>query len=171
MSRIRGSDTIPEKRLRSTLWQRGMRYRVNYKTPAGRADLVFLRRKLAIFVDGCFWHGCPEHYTSPRSRRDFWGTKLRQNVERDRRQTLKLEDAGWMVLRFWEHEIWQDLDSVVRVVVAVLDRGEASSHLNWRVLEVECLDKETDLEARTLTELRTIQRDRVEQRVRSTRKW
>lgn len=85
MSRIRGRDTKPEVSLRRLLWSRGCRYRVHFKTPAGRADLAFVGKKVAIFVDGCFWHGCPEHSVAPRSSRPFWEGKLRANVHRDQR--------------------------------------------------------------------------------------
>jgi DNA mismatch endonuclease (patch repair protein) len=69
-----------------------------------RADIAFPRRRLAVFVDGCFWHRCPEHGTSPKANHDFWKAKLDRNVERDRESDAALEAAGWTVLRFWEHE-------------------------------------------------------------------
>src|SRR5689334_1387580 len=98
MSRIRGSNTSPERLLRLALWRRGYRYRLHARTPVGAPDIVFGRRKVAVFVDGCFWHGCPEHYVRPRTRNAFWDAKLDENFKRDRRQTLALIQAGWRVL-------------------------------------------------------------------------
>ena len=105
MARIHSSDTRPEVILRHALWRAGLRYRLNAKTPSGRADLVFRRGQLAVFVDGCFWHGCPDHYVRPRNREHFWAKKLRENVARDRRQTVTLEALGWRVYRIWEHDV------------------------------------------------------------------
>ena len=68
------------------------------------ADVVFPRERLAVFIDGCFWHGCPEHATRPAANRDWWATKLDRNVERDAQNDLRLREAGWVVLRIWEHE-------------------------------------------------------------------
>ena len=104
MSRIRGSDTTPELLLRQRLWSDGLRYRLKYKVPAGRPDLVFPGARVVVFMDGCFWHGCPDHYVRPSSRSTFWAQKLAENVERDQRQTRELEAAGWRVIRIWEHE-------------------------------------------------------------------
>src|SRR3954451_11742190 len=87
----------------------------------GRPDIVFGRAQLAVFVDGCFWHGCPEHGEMPASNREFWETKIGGNRDRDRRQTAALEDAGWTVLRIWEHESLND--ALSRVVARV--RGPA----------------------------------------------
>lgn len=122
MSRIRSRDTKPELILRQALWRRGLRYRVNFKTPAGRADLAFPARSVAVFVDGCFWHGCPEHYVKPRNDASFWKSKLQENVARDERQTYWLEHNGWCVLRFWEHEVYVDLARVVGVVCDAVGR-------------------------------------------------
>ena len=69
-----------------------------------RADIVFTRRKIAIFIDGCFWHGCPLHYVQPKTNAQYWWPKIERNIERDRENTRRLGDAGWTVARFWEHE-------------------------------------------------------------------
>ena len=101
-------DTRPERALRSELHRRGLRFRVDYPVPvegrSPRADIAFTRKRLAVFVDGCFWHGCPEHSQRPRANSDYWGPKLARNIERDRDQTARLEAAGWRVIRIWEHE-------------------------------------------------------------------
>jgi len=119
MSRIRGTNTQPELLLRRALWKKGLRYRLHSKIEGIRPDIVFKARKLVIFVDGCFWHGCPLHYVRPRSKCEFWAGKLRDNTVRDQVQTLCLIEGGWTVLRFWEHEIKAGLEQVVTSVLNV----------------------------------------------------
>src|ERR1700682_6168645 len=113
MARIRGKNTGPERSLRSALWSTGLRYRIHPETPVGTPDIVLPGKRVAVFIDGCFWHGCPLHYVRPRSRTDHWIARLRGNVERDRRQTLELEALGWSVLRVWEHDVHEALSEVV----------------------------------------------------------
>nr|WP_268912063.1 very short patch repair endonuclease [Leucobacter soli] len=100
-------DTRPELVLRSELHRRGRRFRVDYaplpERKRRRADIVFTRRRVAVFVDGCFWHGCPEHATYPKSNADYWLPKLARNIERDRETDAELEERGWAVVRVWEH--------------------------------------------------------------------
>ena len=108
MQANRSRDTGPELALRRELHRLGLRYRVDVRPiPAlpRRADIVFSRSKVAVFVDGCFWHGCPDHGTLPKSNVEFWKAKLARNVERDRESDQALLDAGWQVLRVWEHDI------------------------------------------------------------------
>ncbi|MEA2165547.1 MAG: mismatch endonuclease, patch repair protein [Thermoanaerobaculia bacterium] len=110
MSRIKATNTKPEIVLRKLLWLTGLRgYRLHLRLP-GRPDIAFTRKKVAVFVDGCFWHSCPHcgDGRSPTSNTGYWSEKLRQNRERDARNTLKLEAAGWKVIRFWEHELTRD---------------------------------------------------------------
>lgn len=104
MSRIRGRDTSPEVRLRKALWKLGFRYSTK-STLAGRPDLVFPRYRTVLFIDGCFWHRCPQHFTRPRSNGDFWKRKIAGNVKRDRYVDRKLNRLGWRVLRVWEHDV------------------------------------------------------------------
>jgi DNA mismatch endonuclease (patch repair protein) len=108
MVRQRRSDTAPEVALRRELHRRGLRYRVNYQLPLPgvrrRADIAFTGRKIAVFVDGCYWHACPVHATWPNASADWWRTKLEDNVRRDRDTDRRLADAGWLSLRIWEHE-------------------------------------------------------------------
>jgi DNA mismatch endonuclease (patch repair protein) len=100
-------DTLPELRVRQMVHAAGLRYRVDYPPLAHnrrlRADLVFTRSKVAVFIDGCFWHGCPQHYVASRTNTDYWGPKIRANAERDARNTALLQAEGWTVLRFWSH--------------------------------------------------------------------
>ena len=103
----RSRDTKPELRVRRLLHARGLRYKVAKRPiPALRrtADLVFSGPRVAVFIDGCYWHGCPEHFTMPTTNSDYWSTKIGRNQARDRETTSRLEDRGWLVLRFWEHE-------------------------------------------------------------------
>lgn len=108
MSRIRGRDTKPEVMLRITLWKRGLRYRIHSSLP-GRPDIVFPARKIAIFVDGCFWHRCPQHWKAPETNAEFWEQKILANQLRDVRVNRELEEAGWRVFRVWEHDVRQSL--------------------------------------------------------------
>ena len=103
----RSSDTRPEVALRSALHRRGLRFRKHHAPVSGvraRADVVFVAARVAVFVDGCFWHRCPLHGTRPRVNAAWWQAKLDRNVERDRRVERALADAGWAVVRVWEHE-------------------------------------------------------------------
>ncbi|MEU0308184.1 MULTISPECIES: very short patch repair endonuclease [Streptomyces] len=103
----RNRDTSPERALRSLVHAAGLRYRVAAKPlPKMRrtADLVFRPTRVAVFVDGCFWHGCPEHFVPPKTNPDYWREKIGRNVKRDRDTDARLEEAGWLVLRFWEHD-------------------------------------------------------------------
>jgi DNA mismatch endonuclease, patch repair protein len=120
MSRIRSANTTPELRLRRALWAAGLRYRIRSDLP-GKPDLVFPGARIALFVDGCFWHRCPVHSADPKTNAEFWRRKLESNVARDRKVDQVLADMGWRVLRFWEHEVRGELD---RVVAAVRDAKE-----------------------------------------------
>lgn len=172
MSRIRGTDTGPEMRLRRRLWADGFRYRLQYKTPGGKPDLAFPGPQVAVFVDGCFWHGCPEHYVRPRNRPDFWSQKLRENLSRDRRQTAALETAGWNVCRFWEHQVWVDLDAVVETIQSALSSEVAPPREpRWHVVEVVPLDPCGDREQRVMEALRDPTLTRYVVQERSTAKW
>lgn len=119
----RSRDTSPELAVRSALHRRGLRYRVHFApVPALRCrpDIVFTRARVAVFVDGCFWHRCPLHSTNPTANGPWWREKLDANVERDRRNDRALAAAGWLVLRFWEHE---DPTNVADGVQKVLEDG------------------------------------------------
>ncbi|MDV2477629.1 very short patch repair endonuclease [Rhodococcus zopfii] len=107
MSRQRRRDTAPEVALRRELHRRGARFFVDRAPLPGlrrRADLVFPRRRVAVYVDGCFWHRCPVHATDPKNNAEWWAAKLAGNVSRDRDTDARLAAAGWTVVRVWEHE-------------------------------------------------------------------
>lgn len=107
MSAIRGKNTKPELLLRKALWRNGYRYRLKNSLP-GKPDIVFPSECIAVFVDGCFWHGCPEHYQKPETNAHFWREKIKKNKQRDKRVNAALKAEGWRVLRFWEHEVRSD---------------------------------------------------------------
>jgi DNA mismatch endonuclease, patch repair protein len=117
----RRSDTKPEIALRSELHRRGWRFRVDFPVRTRRRivrpDIVFTRRRTAVFIDGCFWHCCPDHGTVPKSNADYWAPKLRRNVERDRETDQLLEAAGWTIVRVWEHEEWASAADRVEAVL------------------------------------------------------
>jgi DNA mismatch endonuclease (patch repair protein) len=108
MKANRSADTGPELALRSELHRRGLRFRKNLllrlDNERVRPDVVFTRAKVAVFIDGCFWHCCPDHGQIPKANRSYWAPKLARNVERDRRNDAALERDGWEVLRFFEHD-------------------------------------------------------------------
>lgn len=124
MSRIKGRDTGPELSLRRSVWALGLRYRLQYRIGRVRPDLVFIGAQLAVFVDGCFWHGCPLHSTMPKNNRDFWEQKLKRNRERDVENTQRLEADGWRVLRLWEHEIKASSTDCARRIAVMLGKTE-----------------------------------------------
>ncbi len=127
MSRIRSRDTKPEIRLRKLLWLCNLRgYRLRTRLP-GRPDVVYRRARIAIFVDGCFWHGCPHcnDGRQPESNTNYWSAKLAANRNRDVRRTLELEALGWRVVRFWEHEVIRSGETCVKRIEELLADGSS----------------------------------------------
>jgi DNA mismatch endonuclease, patch repair protein len=124
MQANRRRDTAPELAVRRLIHAAGLRYRVDAKPIATlnrRADLVFRRAKVAVFVDGCYWHGCPRHGTAAAVNREYWSSKIARNRARDRETDRLLGEEGWRVLRFWEHEEPRAVSAeVIRAVRAVL---------------------------------------------------
>ena len=123
-------DTGPELALRRELHRRGLRYRVEVRLPElprRRMDIVFTRARLVVLVDGCFWHGCPQHATSARANAEYWAAKLQANLIRDRDTDQQLTAAGWTVLRVWEHEEPVDAANRVEGLLPRRSRGEPRS--------------------------------------------
>ncbi|MEU3740292.1 very short patch repair endonuclease [Streptomyces sp. NPDC032198] len=123
MQAIRSRDTKPERLIRRLLHSQGLRYRVAAKPLPGlrrTADIVFRPAKLAVFVDGCYWHGCPQHYVPPKTNSGYWSDKVTRNVTRDRDTDERLREAGWTVLRFWEHESPDDCALTIAAAVSRL---------------------------------------------------
>jgi DNA mismatch endonuclease, patch repair protein len=116
MSQIKGKNTDPEIKLRKLLSFHHIKgYRIHYDLP-GKPDIVFTKKKIAVFIDGCFWHKCPVDFQEPETRKEFWMKKINSNVERDKKVNEKLRFDGWIVLRFWEHEIRKNPDDVVKKI-------------------------------------------------------
>ena len=108
MQRNTGHETDPERRLRSALHRLGLRFRKDVRPEPNlriSADIVFPRQKICIFVDGCFWHGCPLHFETPKTHSAWWREKILDNKARDARQSNQLRAYGWTVKRYWEHEL------------------------------------------------------------------
>jgi DNA mismatch endonuclease (patch repair protein) len=120
MSRQASRDTAPEVAVRRLLHAAGHRYRLHRPVPGlprRTIDIVFPGPKIAVFLDGCFWHGCPQHATHPKANAEWWRTKLDRNIARDIETTARLTDQGWTVLRFWEHEDPVDVAAAIRAAV------------------------------------------------------
>jgi DNA mismatch endonuclease (patch repair protein) len=127
----RRTDTKPELALRRALHRQGYRFRKDYRLDLAdgkrvRPDIAFTARRVAVFVDGCFWHACPEHGSKPSANVWYWEPKLRKNVERDRAADAALAAAGWNVVRVWEHE---PLEAAVTAVLAALTSAPTSSRV------------------------------------------
>jgi DNA mismatch endonuclease (patch repair protein) len=128
MRRNRSADTKLELTVRSALHRSGLRFRKGLRIYAGdvsvRPDIVFTRARVAVFLDGCFWHGCPEHGTRPRHNEGYWSEKLSRNAARDRAVTQALRRDGWTVIRRWEHE---PAEAVVHAVRQALARANSTA--------------------------------------------
>lgn len=118
-----GKNTKPELVLRKALWAVGLRYRLRSNLP-GRPDIIFPGKKVAIFVDGCFWHQCPEHFQAPEHNAEFWANKIARNVERDRQVDRQLTAMGWHVQRIWEHEVRDSLDACVSLIRSLINETQ-----------------------------------------------
>lgn len=127
MSRIKGRNTKPEKALRSALHRAGWRFRLHRRDLPGCPDIIFSRHKVAVFVDGCFWHGCALHCVAPRTNSDFWAQKIEKNRERDRKAAAILKQLGWKVIRVWEHELKKDAAPSAKAIACILGKRENSA--------------------------------------------
>ena len=122
MSMIKGKNTKPEILLRRILSTNRIKgYRLNYKL-AGKPDITFTKYKIAIFIDGCFWHKCPKCYIKPKNNKTFWKKKINGNVKRDKKVNRLLKKEGWNVLRFWEHLLRKTPNSSYKRVIRVLEK-------------------------------------------------
>ncbi len=120
-------DTTPEIQLRKLLYAQGLRYRVNHPVdglPRRTIDIAFTRLRLAVFIDGCFWHGCPEHFIPPKNNGSWWADKIARNKERDEETNTHLRQQGWVVLRFWEHYL---PSASLEVVTSEMERIKSES--------------------------------------------
>ena len=124
MSAIKSKNTKPEVRLRRELWSKGLRFRLHYGKE--KIDIAFPSRRVAVFVDGCFWHRCPIHSHMPKSNENYWQAKLEKNIERDKAKNERLNSSGWTILRVWEHEL-DDLDEITLRIRALLARARGQN--------------------------------------------
>jgi DNA mismatch endonuclease (patch repair protein) len=130
MAKVRQKETDAEVALRREMYRIGLRYRVDYEVlrkPRRVADVAFPGRKIAVFVDGCFWHGCPEHATWPKQNAEFWREKIEANQRRDADTNERLRSLGWAVLRFWSHESPNEAARAVAHMVANVDMERRTS--------------------------------------------
>lgn len=131
MAKVRQKGTDAEIALRRELYRCGLRYRVDFevlKKPRRKADVAFPGLRIAIFVDGCFWHGCPQHATWPKQNAEFWRTKIEANRLRDADTNSRLRSIGWTVLRFWAHESpTEAAETVVKLITEVKLKRQAAS--------------------------------------------
>jgi DNA mismatch endonuclease (patch repair protein) len=125
MSKIKGKNTAPELIFRKLLWRNGLRYRIDFGKLPGKPDIVNLRLKIVIFIDGEFWHGYNwnEKKTKIKANRDFWIPKIERNMQRDERNNLELAKSGFKVFRFWEHELKQDINKCLQQVLNFVKRN------------------------------------------------
>lgn len=127
MRRVKSTNTSIEIKLRKALWRRGLRgWRVHLKSVIGKPDIVFGNRKVAIFVDGCFWHGCPVCNRTPKSGNTYWENKIARNKARDIKYNEILVNDGWTLIRLWEHEVVGDSDCCVSKILEVI-KGKLSN--------------------------------------------
>lgn len=125
MSRVKGKDSEAERALRSALHGRGIRFRLHRRIEGVTVDVVLPRLRVAVLVDGCFWHGCPRHATFPKSNRGYWLPKLAENKDRDGRQTADLRKAGWKVIRVWEHDCLPPTARILSRIVSLHRKMES----------------------------------------------
>jgi len=115
MRRVKSQNTSLERKVRSELHRRGLRFRLRYNLH-GKPDIVFVRARIAVFIDSCFWHGCPAHLRMPKSNRAYWKRKIARNIERDAETKKAYKKSHWTLMRFWEHDLKQDLEGCAKKI-------------------------------------------------------
>lgn len=119
MAAIGSKNTTPEVHLRKALFKRGLRYRIHYGQE--KIDIAFPKPRIAIFVDGCFWHSCPIHLRIPKTHRKYWLLKLANNRKRANEKDSRLVEEGWKIVHIWEHSVWRDLESSVNNIFTMVN--------------------------------------------------
>lgn len=127
MRAVKGKDTKMEIAFRKLLWKSGVRYRKNVSGLTGKPDIAFKGKKLVVFLDSCFWHGCKQHCRLPASNREYWLAKIKANRERDGVVRKKYEDMGWSIFRFWEHDLKHFPEKAVTKIVLALRNNLSDS--------------------------------------------
>ena len=122
MSGNHGKDTKLEIVVRKALWKDGYRYRKNNRRLLGTPDISFPKLKIVVFLDSCYWHGCPIHFKMPKTNTSFWHQKINRNIERDDEVSKHYSEENWTLLRFWEHEVKNDLERVVKTIEYFVDK-------------------------------------------------
>ena len=126
MRSIRSQSKL-ENRVTKALWHKGLRFRKNVKSLPGAPDIAIKKYKVAVFIDSCFWHGCPDHFRLPESNTEYWARKIAKNKNRDQNVTSHYVSSGWRILRVWEHEFKEDFDAAVtRIAEFIRQDREAS---------------------------------------------
>ncbi len=171
MSRVSCENTAPERRVLDALSLLDVSFDAHRRTPVGKPDVVLNAERVAVFIDGCFWHGCPTHYVRPTTRAEFWAAKLLENTTRDREQTSELEALGWRVVRVWEHEVFTDLDAVIARIERAIGGQQPDEDEAWRVERVDEIDRSCRIERRFLVSLRPPRIERTVDGRRNTTKW
>ena len=122
MSRIKSSNTKLEKEFRKYIWSRNLRgYRIKTKI-LGKPDLYFPKQRIAVFIDGCFWHKCPDHFISPKSRNKYWDKKIENNAKRDKNVTFELNNQEIKTLRFWEHKLEDNIEKCYIILKTLYEK-------------------------------------------------
>lgn len=125
MSKVRAKDTKLEKLVRSEMWRRGYRYRKNFAALPGKPDMVFPRMNTVVFIDSCFWHGCPKHLRMPKSNVHYWNNKIKRNKERDDATNREYKNSDWQVIRIWEHDVNTSFEGTIRKLAQIIDSRRA----------------------------------------------
>lgn len=123
MRSVKSKNSSLERAVRSSLHRRGLRFRLNYPV-LGKPDIVFVRPKIVVFIDSCFWHGCPKHIRMPSSNKEYWTNKIARNIKRDAEVNSAYKQMDWKILRFWEHEIKENLDRCVNIIEKTILTGD-----------------------------------------------
>jgi DNA mismatch endonuclease (patch repair protein) len=127
MSRVGNKNSAAERALRSALHATGLRFSLHRRVDGIVVDIAFPAPRVLVFVDGCFWHGCPRHATLPKTNSDYWLPKLQENKDRDKRQTTMLRKSGWKVIRVWEHECLPPTAQTVARIMTACRKGDAQT--------------------------------------------
>jgi len=121
MASIRGKNTRPEVTIRKMLWQKGIRYRIHNKKVFGTPDISIKKKNVAVFIDGCFWHGCSRCYRAPTTNVEFWRNKIENNKKRRNKVKRHLKKDGWKVLEFWEHRVHSEPQQIAKTIASYLN--------------------------------------------------